>query len=83
MTPNKHEFEHEVKLDVEARVREALIGTIGRPSAACRSERLSANCITVTKANLHGVMAGRPRTSNSLAKSSSSYMAPSTSRICR
>ena len=40
-------------------------------SAACLSESPSENCITATKANLQGAMAGRPRTSKSSEKSSS------------
>jgi hypothetical protein len=45
-------------------------------AAAWRSERFSANCITVTNARRHGAKAGCPRVGNKPAKSSSCQRTP-------
>ena len=49
-------------------------------SAACRSVRFSAICITVTSANRPGDHPGRPRTPNAGANSASGNSSPSRSR---
>src|SRR6266700_8304374 len=52
-------------------------------SAASRSERLSANCRTVTSASRHGASAGCPSLGNRDAKAVSSYSVPNSSLILR